>query len=135
MKHSNIDLSKVIIDLNFFPKAGQQNCDDYLLEQLQRMQVVYGCICKLRTRQIAVEKNEVQDLINCLHKLIPQVTQLQEIVYQMNYTGNILNRFDFILEDMIECLIVILKDLKGVKKYSPVDSFRKIGMQDYALAW
>ena len=134
MKHSNIDLSKVIIDLNFFPKAGQQNCDDYLLEQLQRMQVVYGCICKLRTKQIAVEKNEVQDLINRLHKLIPQVTQLQEIVYQMNYTGNILNRFDFILEDMIECLIVILKDLKGVRKHTERAGYSKMDMNSYALA-
>ena len=83
---------------------------------MQRIHVVYDYIMKLRDRQIIVKTFERHEIINRLHRLIPQVTQLQEIIFQMEYTSNVLDRLDFILDDIIECIIVVLKELKGTKQ-------------------
>ena len=110
MKHNfQIDLEGTIRDLEFFPFPKQQNCDTFLCERMLQIHRVYYSIKKIHDKLIIVDIDEQQEMKSWLYRLIPQVTELQEIIFNMNYSSIHLNRMEFILDALLDYIPAVLK--------------------------
>ena len=111
----SLDLADTISDLRFFPEPGQQNSSSFLLERMRRVYQVHGQIKKINDKKIIVAKAEETELINWLYRLIPQVTQLQEIIFNMDYSSMYFNQLEYVMDDMLDIIPMVLKEVKKQK--------------------
>ena len=116
MKNSNnIDLSGTLIELQRFPKSGLQNADAFLAEKSHRVYEVHDYLKKIYLHKTIVQKSETEPDIKYLHDLILQISQLQELLMNIECESIHINRMEFTLDDMIDVTVKILKELKSKK--------------------
>ena len=124
-KNFNTDLSGVIAALNVFQKVEMKNADSFLREQTQAVFAIHRFLFELKKETCLMTIINEREIISYLHKLIPQVTQLQEMLLQFNYESAHMNRLDFTLDDILDLIIEILKAIKGKQSNKPEKLFAK----------
>ena len=116
INNQSIDLSAAIEKLRLFSTQPEEEKCKYLHEQSQPIYAVYDWVSELHRSEIIGDDYDKQTLINKFHLLVLHICQLQEIVFTIESSTIVVNRIEFVLEDMLEKTIAVLKELKKKQK-------------------